>query len=107
MFTVYLIGTNLVSTYSNSFSSFTYNTKVEKLNVAGDRCIIGCSHGQFISLLGDRCLELCPVGAYPNATNSEQCECSVDQFISANGAKCLNQCPYYAEDQDLDHHCNG
>ena len=82
--------------------------KLEKqlINVAGDSCVNECSDGQFTSLLGDRCLELCPVGAHPNATNPEQCECPVDQFISVYGDKCLNQCPYYAEDQDLDHHCD-
>ena len=83
--------------------------KVEKqlINVAGDSCVNECSDGQFISLLGDRCLELCPVGAHPNATSSEQCECSVGQFISFNGDKCLIECPHYSEDHDLDHHCDG
>jgi hypothetical protein len=83
--------------------------KVEKqlINVAGDSCVNECSDGQFISLLGDRCLELCPVGAHPNATNPEQCECSMSQFMSVNGDKCLTECPHYSEDHDLDHHCDG
>jgi hypothetical protein len=83
--------------------------KVEKqlINVAGDSCVNVCEDEEFISLLGNRCLALCPFGSHQNATNPAQCECSIIQFISVNGEKCLTECPYYAEDHDLDHHCDG
>ena len=66
-----------------------------------------CEDEEFIGLLGDRCLALCPVGAHQNATNQAQCECSMSQFFSVNGDKCLTECPHYAADHDLDHHCDG
>ena len=81
--------------------------KNELISVARDSCVNECADGQLIGLLGDRCLELCPVGAHPNVTNPEQCECPAGQFISPNGDKCLNQCPYYAENRDFEQHCDG